>query len=313
MTVFDAKINLNLLSFGILNTLDELLDIFRSDYIIVQEIIRLLSNLIVVGDKISIDQATFSMNIVGKCFADDFTMNDELKHYVFRCFSKLSNYDAIIEMIVGSSKAVVKIMDACNVGLKNAENFAAMTFANLFSGNDYCARIIIDFGGLEHLCFLLRKTCIHIRREVAFAFSNLMAVKDESIIEEVFSSELVSMVFSYFYSEGLAYQKEVLLGILQLLEKKEYSRCQQIIDLGACEIVVKGLDLDEPVVVIEALRCFESFLEYGTRITMESEDGNFMIDVFDRFSVTKLLMNIQKSNNNQIFNKVGQIIDTYYE
>lgn len=183
---------------------------------------------------------------------------------------------------------------------------------NITASNDEHTQIVIDEDILSKMMPLIRNKTVSIRKEVLLIISNISASSvsfqiDYIITQPIFKEALMLINDN---SDQVRYEASWIYN--NLSTSCNYEQLLQIISLGVLDFIKDALKVKDPNILIAILKFLEALLRAGKHESEQAGDTSNQVAVLlDESQCLNALENCQDVSE-EVYNMIGDIIETYY-
>jgi len=186
---------------------------------------------------------------------------------------------------------------------------ALRTIGNIVSGSDTQTQSVLDAGGLQAVLPLLTHPKKGIRKESCWMLSNVAAGSRDQISSLLAERDLIDGVLEHLSGDEWDVRKEAAWVISNIVTGGSH---EQVVTLLRNHDVIQPLcsllNVSDSKILMVGLDALESLLKCG-------EKTNGLVNVavhVDEADGLELLENLQEHENEEIYNKAVNIIETFF-
>eukprot|EP01126_Amoeba_proteus_P015842 TRINITY_DN1718_c0_g3_i1.p1 TRINITY_DN1718_c0_g3~~TRINITY_DN1718_c0_g3_i1.p1 ORF type:complete len:519 (-),score=113.72 TRINITY_DN1718_c0_g3_i1:148-1704(-) len=205
-----------------------------------------------------------------------------------------------------------KLVEILRHPLVTVQTPVLRTLGNLVTGDDPQTQSVLNVGILSTLQALLTCSKRSILKEVCWTLSNITA-GNRSQIQSVIEANLIPDLVRLVASADFDVRREAAWA---LSNATSGGSSKQIKYLVECNLIPPMCDLlhsSDVRIVLIALECLENLLKVGEKDKAKQVSGiNVYADKIEECEGLDKLDNLQNHVNSEVYDKVVQILETYY-
>ncbi|KAH1243579.1 Importin subunit alpha-1 [Glycine max] len=191
---------------------------------------------------------------------------------------------------------------------------ALRTVGNIVTGDDMQTQCIINHGALP--CLLNLLTNNHkksIKKEACWTISNITAGNKEQI-QTVIEAGLVAPLVNLLQSAEFDIKKEASWAISNATSGGTHDQIKYLVSQGCVKPLCDLLVCPDPRIVTVCLEGLENILKVGEaeKSLGNTGDVNVYAQMIDEAEGLEKIENLQSHDNNEIYEKVVKILETYW-
>ena len=247
-----------------------------------------------------------------ECDADEETLGSTC--WALSCLSDGNNERIQVVLDSGFFPSMMKIMEKDSTVNKTLRLAIIRVMGNLSSGNDSQTQKVVDYGGIkilfDHISEMYSKD---IRREAAWALSNICAGSEEQIRSVVEYPNLLSSIVKIMnctpYHE---LQKEIAWVLANIAEKEILSFTLRLHESGSVRALLSLLNNTDMNLV---LICLGAIYQIGKCLRQERRINEFedFKDNIENNGGLEQIEGLQQSASQQVYYKAIQILEEFFE
>lgn len=203
----------------------------------------------------------------------------------------------------GITENIVKLLEHSSGGIVTP---AVRVLGNFVSGEDEETQAVLDAGVMNHINRLLTFPKRGIRKEACWLLSNIAAGNKYQISQLMRYPKEMQLVVEIVRDAEWDVRKEATWVVSNIATggKEEHVHC--LVELGAIEALCSVLDVADARITIVVLDAIEKILKVG------QDSSRDYIGFVDECDGLDKIESLQEHQNNDIYEKVVGIIETYF-
>jgi importin subunit alpha-6/7 len=183
---------------------------------------------------------------------------------------------------------------------------------NATASNDELAQMFIDEDLLKDLTPLIHHKSPEVRKEILLVISNLSASNAGFQIDYLMSQPIFKQGLMLINDTSDKVRWEASWIYNNLSSSCSEEQLLQTLSLGVLDYIKEALAFKDPEIVIFLLKFIEALLKAGQHESEQAGDTSNQVAVLlDESGCLTALENAQDMQD-EIYNKIGEIIETYY-
>jgi len=180
---------------------------------------------------------------------------------------------------------------------------------NIVTGTDKQTQEMISHGLLPVLLPMLSSSKRNIRKEACWAISNITAGTPAQI-ESVIQANIIPSMIHVLSTDEFHVQKEATWALSNITNNGTKKHTHFLVNKGILPPLCDILSCNDPRVVLVTLEGLDNILRLGQE---ESDDGeNRYCDIIEECGGLDKIENLQRHENNEIYEKSVQLIQKYF-
>lgn len=181
----------------------------------------------------------------------------------------------------------------------------------VITGNDYETQMAVDAGVIPELGNLLISHETTIRKETAWALSNITAGTTNQV-QTVIDSKVMSILIKLAKDDTFEVRRECIWCLSNTTSNATVEQLQQLIQDGIVEALCNILSNNDPRTLAIALEGIENILRKTKEKLGEASSDEIALRI-EKCGGLNLLENLESHTNTHIYNKVVKIIEDFFE
>ncbi|OIV91678.1 hypothetical protein TanjilG_26531 [Lupinus angustifolius] len=191
---------------------------------------------------------------------------------------------------------------------------ALRTVGNIVTGDDMQTQAIIDHGALPCILKLLKSNRTKsIKKEGCWTISNIAAGNKEQI-QAVIEAGVIAPLVNLLQNAEFDVKKEVVWAISNATSGGTHEQTKYLVSQGCIKPLCDMLVCPDPRIVTVCLEGLENILKVGEseKSLGNTGDVNLYAQMIDDAEGLEKIENLQNHDNNEIYEKVVKILETYW-
>eukprot|EP00743_Colponemidia_sp_Colp-15_P001592 GILK01001738.1.p1 GENE.GILK01001738.1~~GILK01001738.1.p1 ORF type:complete len:553 (-),score=117.16 GILK01001738.1:254-1912(-) len=214
--------------------------------------------------------------------------------------------EAVIEMGDGLINKIVEMLTHSNPGVITP---ALRCVGNIVTGTDDQTQAMIDANVLSKLNVLLSNPKKNLRKEACWAISNITA-GSKAQIQAAINAGVFPSIVSLLRNGEFDVKKEACYAVCNATTGGGDKQMQYLVKQGVVAALSDVLSFPQPELVLVSLSGLENILKVGA--SLSKNDNNYFWSHFEECEGIDKIENLQNHENEEIYNKVVEIIETYF-
>ena len=198
---------------------------------------------------------------------------------------------------------IVNLLDHESAGIVTP---VVRVLGNFVSGNDKQTQTVLEAGVLNHMSNLLTFKKRGVRKEACWLLSNIAAGTRDQISQLVRNPKIMQLVVETVRDAEWDVRKEATWVVSNIATGGKEEHIHFLVELGAIEALCSVLDVADARITMVVLEAIENILKVGKQ---SSRDYIGFVDECDGLDKIESL---QEHENNEIYQKVVSIIESYF-
>ncbi|KAE9591654.1 putative importin-alpha, importin-beta-binding domain, importin subunit alpha [Lupinus albus] len=191
---------------------------------------------------------------------------------------------------------------------------ALRTVGNIVTGDDIQTQAIIDHGALPCILNLLKSNHKkNIKKEGCWTISNITAGNKEQI-QAVIEAGVIAPLINLLQNAEFDVKKEAVWAISNATSGGTHEQIKYLVSQGCIKPLCDLLVCPDPRIVTVCLEGLKNILKVGEseKSLGNTEDVNLYAQMIDDAEGLEKIENLQSHDNNEIYEKVVKILETYW-
>jgi len=184
---------------------------------------------------------------------------------------------------------------------------ALRTLGNFVSGSDVQTQSVVDGGALKSLVTTLDSSKKNIRKESCWLLSNIAAGNHNQINTLVSNHEIMKRVISAATSAEWEVRKEAAWVCSNIATGGLDIHAEILVHHGGLKALCGMLESSDTKIILVVLEAIEKILQMGEKL------GHPYPAHIDEYGGLEQIEKLQEHENEEIYNKCVEMIETYFE
>lgn len=189
---------------------------------------------------------------------------------------------------------------------------ALRTIGNIVTGNDEQTQVVINCSALTCLGNLLKHPKKSIKKEACWTISNITAGSKQQI-KAVIDSNLFPPLIEILQTADFDVRKEAAWALSNATSGGSHEQIKYLVDRGCIKPLCDLLTVKDVKIVNVALEGLANILKSGEAWANENDGVNKYCEYIEEANGLEALEKLQYHKDREIFDKVAEILDTYFE
>jgi importin subunit alpha-1 len=189
---------------------------------------------------------------------------------------------------------------------------ALRTIGNIVTGNDEQTQVVINCSALSCLANLLKHPKKSIKKEACWTISNITA-GSKMQIKSVIDGNLIPPLIEILQTADFDVRKEAAWALSNATSGGTHEQIKYLVDRGCIKPLCDLLTVKDVKIVNVALEGLSNILKSGEAVANETDGINKYCDVIEEAGGLEALDKLQYHKDKEIYDKVLDILDTYFE
>jgi len=221
--------------------------------------------------------------------------------------------DSVVEAVM-KTKIPVNLLKLLDHGQLAVRIPALRVVGNILTTTHQHTQTLLNDGILDPLSRLLKNERKNVAREACWAISNITAGTLEQISTFLHHSEALTLMLDHCKNDDLEIQREAIWAIANATSGGSVSHTFTLVHRGLLNILNEALDRDDTKLTLLTLEAVGNILEAGALYQRHSDEGqNLCAGQIDKIGMLTKIEDLQTHPNNEIYNKVVELIEEYYD
>lgn len=207
---------------------------------------------------------------------------------------------------------VPRIVQCLNHHQTSVQVPALRCIGNIVTGDDKQTQAVIASNPLPYLLGLMSHRKKAIKKEACWTISNITAGSCEQI-QHVLDANLILPLVTLLREAEFDIQKEAAWALSNATSGGNAKQIRFIASCGVIPALCNLFVCTDPKIIMVALEGVENILKVGKKDAAKNQSTNSYCDIVEESGGLDALENLQRHDNEEIYNKSMRILQEYFE